>query len=159
MITAFYPSIRLFIHSSTSPSIMYWYTHLSTTDIFSHFHPTLDPIVDLYQLHHRCLPCSLIWRICRTVSLRMAHLSGFTLKLSMSLRLAEISSANSSMYLLSCSRRLLSHLCGKELWVRRPSASFRWCYTQKAALFKPQILWNKLIVKDRNKQIVREGGK
>ena len=55
-------------------------------------------------------PCSLMWRICRTVSLRMAHLSGFTLKLSMSPRLAEISSASSSMYLLSCSRRLLSHL-------------------------------------------------
>lgn len=55
-------------------------------------------------------PCSLIWRIWRTVSLRMAHLSGLTLKLSMSLRLAEISSASSSMYLLSCSRRFLSHL-------------------------------------------------
>ena len=75
-------------------------------------------------------PCSLIWRIWRTVSLRMAHLSGLTLKLSMSLRLAEISSASSSMYLLSCSRRFLSHLqramCKKvKARLRRKTTSLR----------------------------------
>lgn len=58
------------------------------------------------------LPCSLICLICLTVSLRMAHLSGLTLKLSMLERLAEISSASSSMYLLSCSLLRLSHLPG-----------------------------------------------
>ena len=52
----------------------------------------------------------MICLICLTVSLRMAHLSGFTLKLSMLERLAEMSSASSSMYLLSCSLRRLSHL-------------------------------------------------
>ncbi|TNN41753.1 hypothetical protein EYF80_048088 [Liparis tanakae] len=55
-------------------------------------------------------PCSLICRICFTVSLRMAHLSGLTLRSSMSLMLAKISSASSSMYRFSCSRFLLSVL-------------------------------------------------
>lgn len=60
------------------------------------------------------VPCSLICLICLTVSLRMAHLSGLTLKLSMLERLAEMSSASSSMYLLSCSLRRLSHLPGRQ---------------------------------------------
>lgn len=60
------------------------------------------------------LPCSLICLICLTVSLRIAHLSGLTLKLSMLERLAEMSSASSSMYLLSCSLRRLSHLPGSQ---------------------------------------------
>ena len=55
-------------------------------------------------------PCSLICRICFTVSFKMAHLSGLTLKLSMSLMLAKINSASSSMYLFSWSRFLLSVL-------------------------------------------------
>lgn len=50
------------------------------------------------------VPCSFICLICFTVSFRIAHLSGLTLKLSMSLKLAKISSASSSMYLFSCSR-------------------------------------------------------
>lgn len=56
------------------------------------------------------LPCSFICLICFTVSFRIAHLSGLTLKLSMSLKLAKISSASSSMYLFSCSRLRFSLL-------------------------------------------------
>lgn len=56
------------------------------------------------------VPCSFICLICFTVSFRIAHLSGLTLKLSMSLKLAKISSASSSMYLFSCSRLRFSLL-------------------------------------------------
>lgn len=59
---------------------------------------------------HKSSPCSLICLICFTVSLRMAHLSGLTLRSSMSLMLAKISSASSSMYLFSCSLLRLSVL-------------------------------------------------
>lgn len=47
-------------------------------------------------------------RTCFTVSCKMAHLSGLTDKELMSAKLAEINSANSSMYMFSCSRRLFS---------------------------------------------------
>lgn len=56
------------------------------------------------------VPCSFICLICFTVSFRIAHLSGLTLKLSMSLKLAKMSSASSSMYLFSCSRLRFSLL-------------------------------------------------
>lgn len=56
------------------------------------------------------VPCSFICLICFTVSFRIAHLSGLTLKLSISLKLANISSASSSMYLFSCSRLRFSLL-------------------------------------------------
>lgn len=64
-------------------------------------------------------PCSLICLICFTVSFRMAHLSGLTLRSSMSLMLAKISSASSSMYLFSCSRFLRSLLLLGLEWRQR----------------------------------------
>lgn len=76
-------------------------------------HVTRTP--HIYETKRWALPCAFIWRICFTVSFRIAHLSGFTLKLSMSLKLAKISSASSWMYLFSCSRfRLSTHRLG--LW-------------------------------------------
>ncbi len=54
------------------------------------------------------IPCCLIMRICLTVSCNMAHLSGLTDNELMSLRLADINSANSSIYMFSCSRRRFS---------------------------------------------------
>lgn len=65
---------------------------------------------DCFTHFSNVLPCSLICRICFTVSFKIAHLSGLKLKLSISLKLAKISSASSSMYLFSCSRLRFSVL-------------------------------------------------
>lgn len=63
-----------------------------------------------------CLPCSILFISCiwSTVFFKILHLSGFTLKLSMSLMLADSNSASSSKYLFSCSLRLFSVLLHKE---------------------------------------------
>lgn len=62
------------------------------------------------------LPCSnlfICW-IWSTVFFRILHLSGLTLRVSMSPMFADSSSASSSKYLFSCSRRRFSLLLKKE---------------------------------------------
>lgn len=65
---------------------------------------------------HFFLPCSILFINCiwSTVFFKILHLSGFTLKLSMSLMFADNNSASSSKYLFSCSLRLFSVLFHKE---------------------------------------------